>query len=340
VDSDICILAIETSCDETAAAVVRNGREVLSNVVYSQIKLHSEYGGVVPEIASRRHVEKINQVIRGALSKAGMGIRDVDAVAATYGPGLVGALLVGVTAAKAICYALGKPLIGVHHIEGHVSANYIEHAELAPPFLSLVVSGGHTHLVIVSDYGKYDVVGYTHDDAAGEAYDKVARTLKLGYPGGPRIDEMAKTGNKDAIAFPRASIENRPYDFSFSGLKSAVLNYINTCAMKNVAYDVADVAASFQEAVVDVLVNKTILAAKGHDLGKVALAGGVAANSALRRAMEAACRENGIALYMPSPAYCTDNAAMIGVAGYYKYVAGRRDGLDLNAISNLEVGTR
>ena len=229
---DICILAIESSCDETAAAVVKNGREVLSNIIYSQIALHTEYGGVVPEIASRKHIEKINQVIEQALSEAHMKLEEMDAIAVTYGPGLVGALLVGVSAAKAISFASGIPLVGVHHIEGHISANYIENKDLEPPFICLVVSGGHSHLVVVKDYGEYEILGRTRDDAAGEAFDKVARAIGLGYPGGPKIDKISKEGNPDAIHFPRAKVAEAEYDFSFSGLKSAVLNYLNSCQMK------------------------------------------------------------------------------------------------------------
>lgn len=335
---DINILAIETSCDETAAAVVRNGREIRSNIISSQIELHKLYGGVVPEIASRKHIEKINQVIEEALRVAGTTLEDIDAIGVTYGPGLVGALLVGVAEAKAISFATKKPLIGVHHIEGHVSANYIENKELEPPFLCLIVSGGHTHLVLVKEYGEYQVVGRTRDDAAGEAFDKVARAIGLGYPGGPKIDKLSKEGNSKAIEFPRAHIEGAPYDFSFSGLKSAVLNYINSMEMKNETFNRADVAASFQEAVVDVLVTRTIMAAKDFDMNKVAIAGGVAANSALRVAMDTACKKNGLDYYYPRPIYCTDNAAMIGVAAYYEYINGRRSGLELNAIPNLKIG--
>lgn len=337
---DILILAIESSCDETAAAVVRNGREVLSNVISSQIDLHKLYGGVVPEIASRKHIEKINQVIQESLDQAKVSLVDVDAVAVTYGPGLVGALLVGVAEAKAISFALNKPLVGVHHIEGHISANFIENKNLEPPFLCLIVSGGHTHLVIVKDYGEFEIIGHTRDDAAGEAFDKVARAIGLGYPGGPKIDKLAKEGNKDAIAFPRANIEGSPYDFSFSGLKSAVLNYINSCEMKNIEINKADVAASFQEAVVDVLVTKSIMAAKEFGFDSIAIAGGVAANSALREGMTKKCDENGLKLYYPSPIFCTDNAAMIGSAAYYEYLKGVRHGLDLNAIPNLKLGER
>lgn len=337
---DIFILGIESSCDETAAAVVKNGREVCSNVIASQIDIHTLYGGVVPEIASRNHIEKINQVIAQALSDAGKTLEEMDAIAVTYGPGLVGALLVGVAAAKAIAYAAGKPLVGVHHIEGHICANYIEHKELEPPFLCTVVSGGHTHLVKVIGYGEYEILGKTRDDAAGEAFDKVARAIGLGYPGGPKIDRVAREGNPDAISFPRAHIEGAPYDFSFSGLKSAVLNYINQCSMRDEEVRTEDVAASFQKAVVDVLVERTILAAKDFGISQVALAGGVASNSALRAGMEKACTENGLQLCFPSPVYCTDNGVMIAVAGYYEYVNGTRHGLDLNAVPNLKLGER
>lgn len=338
--NDVNILAIETSCDETAAAVVRNGREVLSNIISSQIEIHKIYGGVVPEIASRRHIEKINQVIEEALTEANTTLDEIDAIGVTYGPGLVGALLVGVATAKAISFAKGKPLIGVHHIEGHVSANYIENKQLEPPFLCLIVSGGHTHLVVVKEYGEYEIIGKTRDDAAGEAFDKVARAIGLGYPGGPKIDKLSREGSGQAIAFPRAHIEGAPYDFSFSGLKSAVLNYLNTCEMKHEEINRADVAASFQEAVVDVLVSRTVQAAKDFGMNKVAIAGGVAANSALQRAMSAACMENGLEFYHPSPIFCTDNAAMIGAAAYYEYIKGRRSGLDLNAVPNLKIGER
>lgn len=337
---DILILAIESSCDETAAAVVKNGRMVLSNVISSQIALHTLYGGVVPEIASRKHVEKINQVIEEALGQAGVELADVDAVGVTYGPGLVGALLVGVAEAKAIAYAAKKPLIGVHHIEGHVSANYIENPDLEPPFLCLIVSGGHTHLVLVKEYGVYEIIGRTHDDAAGEAYDKVARAIGLGYPGGPKIDALAKEGNPRAIAFPRAHIEGAPFDFSFSGLKSAVLNYLNSCEMKGEEVNRADVAASFQQAVVDVLTGRTVAAAKEYHMERVALAGGVASNSALRKAMEQECDRHGLKFYRPSPIFCTDNAAMIGAAAYYEFCKGIRSGLDLNAVPNLKIGER
>ena len=269
-----------------------------------------------------------------------MTLDDIDAVAVTYGPGLVGALLVGVAEAKAIAYARHLPLIGVHHIEGHISANYIEHPDLEPPFLCLVVSGGHTHLVCVRDYGKYEILGRTRDDAAGEAYDKVARAIGLGYPGGPKIDRLAKEGDSDAIPFPRAHIADAPFDFSFSGLKSAVLNYINGCQMKGETFRPADVAASFQKAVVDVLVEHSMKAAEEYGMGRFAIAGGVASNSALRESMKKACEERNLKFYHPSPIFCTDNAAMIGAAGYYEYLAGTRHGWDLNAVPNLKLGER
>ena len=336
----IRILAIETSCDETAAAVVENGRKVLSSVIYSQIDLHTLYGGVVPELASRKHLEKINQVITKALKEADLELPELDAIGVTYGPGLVGALLAGVAEAKAIAWAAGLPLVGVHHIEGHVCANFIEHPDLEPPFLCLIVSGGHTHLVIVKDYGVFEILGMTRDDAAGEAFDKVARAIGLGYPGGPKIDRVSKEGNPQAIVFPRGKIENSPYDFSFSGVKSAVLNYLNGARMKGEEICQADVAASFQKAVVDVLVEHTMEAAKDTGMKKVAIAGGVASNSALRQAMEEACRERGYTFYRPSPVLCTDNAAMIGCAAYYEFKKGVRHGWDLNAVPNLRLGER
>lgn len=339
-DNNINILAIESSCDETAAAVVKNGRQVLSNVISSQIAIHTIYGGVVPEIASRKHMENINQVINQALSEAGMKLEDIDAIGVTYGPGLVGALLVGVSAAKSISFAADIPLVGVHHIEGHICANYIENKELEPPFLCLVVSGGHTHLVIVKDYGKYEVIGRTRDDAAGEAFDKVARAIGLGYPGGPKIDKLSKEGNPNAIEFPRAVIDGSPYDFSFSGLKSAVLNHLNYCQMKGIEVNPADVAASFQQSVTDVLVSRAIKAVKENKLNKLAIAGGVASNSAIRQALSYECEQNNIQFYHPSPIFCTDNAAMIGVAAYYEYINGIRSGWDLNAVPNLKLVSR
>lgn len=339
-EKDVYILAIESSCDETAAAVVKNGREVLSNVIYSQIALHTEYGGVVPEIASRKHIEKINQVIEQALLDADKRLDEITAIAVTYGPGLVGALLVGVSAAKAISFASGIPLVGVHHIEGHISANYIENKDLEPPFICLVVSGGHSHLVVVKDYGEYEIIGRTRDDAAGEAFDKVARAIGLGYPGGPKIDKVSKEGNPEAVRFPRAKVGDAEYDFSFSGLKSAVLNYLNSCQMKGEEISVPDVAASFQKAVIDVLVEHSMDAVAKYDYKKFAIAGGVASNSSLRAAFEKACEDAGVAFYHPSPVYCTDNAAMIGVAGYYEYQKGVRHEFDLNAVPALKLGER
>ena len=300
---DTYILAIESSCDETAAAVMKNGRVVCSNIIYSQIELHKLYGGVVPEIASRKHIEKVNQVVRQALNDAEKTLNDIDAIAVTYGPGLVGALLVGVAHAKALAYAAKKPLVGVHHIEGHIAANYIENKDLEPPFLCLVVSGGHTHLVKVNDYDEFEIIGRTRDDAAGEAFDKVARAIGLGYPGGPKIDALAKEGDRNAIAFPRAKVDGNEYDFSFSGLKSAVLNYLNQCEMKNIEINRADVAASFQFAVIDVLTTHAIHAANEMGMKKLAIAGGVASNSSLRESVRIACEQSGIKFYHPSPIF-------------------------------------
>lgn len=335
---DILILAIESSCDETAAAVVKNGRDVLSNVINSQIDIHKRYGGVVPEIASRCHLEAIDTVIDEALAQAGVTLDALDAVAVTYGPGLVGALLVGVSEAKAIAYAAKKPLIAVHHIRGHIMANLIAHKELEPPFLCLVASGGHSHIVHVKSYTDFSVLGRTCDDAAGEAYDKVARVLGLGYPGGPLIDKLAKEGDPAAVQFPRVRMAN-PLDFSFSGVKTAVINHLHKLEQKGEAYNKADIAASFQAAVVDVLCSHTVQAALEAGADKCALAGGVAANSALRAQMERVCGEHGISFYVPPMALCTDNAAMIGCAAYYQYLCGDFAGLDLNAVASLELGT-
>ena len=339
-DGPVTILAIESSCDETAAAVVVDGRKVLSNVISSQIDIHTLYGGVVPEIASRCHLERIDQVITEALDQAGKTIDDMDAIGVTYGPGLVGALLVGVAEAKAISFATDKPLVGVHHIEGHICANYIDNPQLEPPFGCLVVSGGHTHLVMVKDYGEYEILGHTRDDAAGEAFDKVARAIGLGYPGGPKIDKCAVEGNPEAIRFPRAKVAGSTYDFSFSGLKSAVLNYLNGAKMKGEEISVPDVAASFQKAVVDVLVEHSMKAIDEYHVEKFAIAGGVASNTALRRAMEDACQKRGIAFYRPTPLLCTDNAAMIGSAAYYDYIRGIRSDYSLNAVPGLKLGER
>ncbi len=337
---DIYILAIESSCDETAAAVVKNGREVLSNVISSQIALHTLFGGVVPEIASRKHIENIDGVISKAMEDAAVTFDDIDAIGVTYGPGLVGALLVGLAEAKALAYTLKKPLVGVHHIEGHMCANYIQDKEFKPPYVALVVSGGHSHLLYVKDYGEYEILGRTRDDAAGEAYDKVARAIGMGYPGGPKIDKAAKEGNPHAVEFPRVFLEDDSYDFSFSGLKSAVLNYINKQNMMGIEINQNDVAASFQKAVIEVLVEKTIKAAKEKGVTSVAMAGGVASNSALRALMSEKCNENGFHLNIPDPILCTDNAAMIGSAAYYEYIKGRRDTLDLNANPNLKLGEK
>lgn len=334
---DIIILAIESSCDETSVAIVKNGREVLSNVISSQIDTHRVFGGVVPEIASRKHIEVIDLVIDEALERANKNFSDIDAIAVTYGPGLVGALLVGVSYAKSLAYTLKKPLIPVHHIEGHIYANYIEDKDLKPPFISLVISGGHTHIVYVEDYGKFKILGKTRDDACGEAFDKVARTIGLKYPGGPEIDKLAKTGDKYAIELPRVMIDTDDYDFSFSGLKSAVLNFVNKSKMTNVLFKNEDLAASFQQAVSDVLVFKTIKACKENNIKILTLAGGVSANSFLRKSMQDACDKEGIKLCVPSLKLCTDNAGMIGCAGYYEFLKGNFASLDLNAYPNLKL---
>lgn len=336
---DIITLAVESSCDETSVAVLKNGREVLSNIINTQVDLHKKFGGVVPEVASRKHIENIDVVLQEALDKANITLNDVDHIAVTYGPGLVGALLVGLSHAKALAFTLNKPLVGVNHIEGHVSANYIEHKDLKPPFITLIVSGGHTHLVEVKDYGEYEILGRTRDDASGEAFDKIARAMGLGYPGGPIVDRLAKEGNKNAIDFPRAYLDEG-YDFSFSGLKSAVLNYLNAKKMKNEEIVVEDVCASFQEAVVEVLSKKAIKAAKEKGYNTITLAGGVACNSALRDKLTELGKQNNIYIKYPSPVLCTDNAAMIGCAGYYSYINGRRDDMSLNAVPNLRIGQK
>ncbi len=336
-NKDIKILAIETSCDETSAAVVKNGREVLSNIISSQIDIHKRFGGVVPEVASRKHLENISPVIDEALLSAGVKLKDLDAVAATCGPGLVGALLIGLTTAKAIAFGSSLPFIGVNHIEGHIAANYIEHNELEPPFTCLVASGGHSHIVNVVGYTSYEVLGRTRDDAAGEAFDKIARALGLGYPGGPLLDKLAASGNREAIDFPRAFLEEGSYDFSFSGLKSAVLNYLNSKRMKNEEVNPADVAASFQEAVTDVLSAKLIKAALDKKSEYAVLAGGVASNSRLRELLKERGEQAGIKVIYPSPILCTDNAAMIGCAAYYRYMNGSRSDFTLNAMPNLSL---
>ncbi len=326
---EINILAIESSCDETAAAVVRNGREVRSNIISSQIDLHKLYGGVVPEIASRKHIEKINQVIEEALSEAGTTLDEIDAIGVTYGPGLVGALLVGVAEAKAIAWAKDIPLVGVHHIEGHISANYIEHPDLEPPFVCLVASGGHTHLVCVKEYGKYEILGRTRDDAVGEAFDKVARVIGLGYPGGPKVDKLAKEGNPN-IELPKTHIEN--LDFSFSGIKTAVINLHH----KNPDINKADLCNSFEKNITEVLIDHTIRAAKELNINKIALAGGVSANSYIRSEF-LKLKDKGYDIYYPEPILCTDNAAMIASAGYYTYMTGNTSDLSLNAVPNLGI---
>ncbi len=333
---DVIILGIESSCDETAASVVKSGRDMLSNVISSQIDIHTLYGGVVPEIASRKHVERINKVVEDALKDAGVTASQLDAVAVTYGPGLIGPLLTGVSFAKAFAYGMGLPLIGINHIEGHVCANYIENRELEPPFLCLIVSGGHTHLVRVTDFGVYTLLGRTMDDAAGEAFDKIARVIGLGYPGGPKIDNAAKDGDPEAIDFPRGHAKGE-YDFSFSGLKSAVLNYLNSCEMKGEKISVPDVAASFQKAVVDVLVGNAVKALEEYGDKNFAIAGGVASNSAFRSEMERACVGLGVNFFRPSPVLCTDNGAMIASAGYYKFLKGEFSGLSLNGVADLKL---
>ncbi len=334
-DGKLVTLAIESSCDETAAAVLLEGRQVLSNVIASQIKVHQAFGGVVPEIASRHHLDQVNHVVDQAMKQSCVSMKDVDIIGVTYGPGLVGALLIGLATAKAYALAAAKPLVGVHHIQGHISANYIEHPDLEPPFLALVISGGHTSIVQVTDYNECKVLGQTRDDAAGEAYDKVARVLGLGYPGGPLIDEIAKQGNPKAVSFKRVFLEKGSLDFSFSGTKTGVLNYVHSEKQAGREIHVPDVAASFQQSILDVIVAKATGAAVERNQDKIAMAGGVACNSRLREMMESACKKKGIRLYYPSPILCTDNAAMIGCAAYYKYKAGYTDGLDLDAIPHL-----
>lgn len=334
-DGKLVTLAIESSCDETSVAVLLDGREVLSNVIASQIKVHQVFGGVVPEIASRHHLDNVNRVADEAMNEAGITLDDVDLIGVTYGPGLVGALLIGLATAKAYAMATGKPLVGVHHIQGHICANYIEHKELEPPFMALVISGGHTNIVEVTDYNECHVLGQTRDDAAGEAYDKVARVLGLGYPGGPKIDKIAREGDPNAIEFKRVFLEKDSLDFSFSGIKTGVLNYVNSEKQAGREINVPDVAASFQQAVLEVIVKKTVGAAVQMKKDKIVMAGGVASNSALRGMMEEACNREGIKLYYPSPILCTDNAAMIGCAAYYKYKAGHVDDLTLDAIPHL-----
>lgn len=337
---DIYILGIESSCDETAASVIKNGKEVLSNIIYSQVDIHTEYGGVVPEIASRKHIEKISQVVDTAIIQAGIQKEDLSAVAVTYGPGLVGALLVGVSFAKAFSFGLGIDLIPVHHIEGHISANYIEHPSLEAPYICLVASGGHSHLIKVAKDRSFEVIGQTRDDAVGEAFDKVARAIGLGYPGGPKVDKAAKQGDAYRFHFPKGKVADAPYDFSFSGVKSAVLNQINQMSMKGEEIPVNDIAASFQRSVVEVLVEHTINAAKDYHISNVCIAGGVAANSLLRSLMVEACKKEDLELFYPSLEFCTDNAVMIGVQGYFEWLKSSTGKMDLNAVPNLKIGDR
>lgn len=334
---DVLILGIETSCDETAAAVVKNGKEVLSNVISSQVALHAEFGGVVPEIASRNHLEKIDEVIRLAVKEAGISMQELSAIAVTVGPGLVGALLVGVSEAKALAFALGKPLVPVHHIEGHIAANFISNPECEPPFVCLVASGGHSHLLLVEDYGKIRIYGRTRDDAAGEAFDKVARAVGLGYPGGPKLEKMAKEGNPHAYHFPTAKMEDAPYDFSFSGVKSAVLNEMNRKKMLGEEVRVADLCASFQENVTEVLSEKAIALCKELHINRLSIAGGVAANGKLREKMEEKAKQEGIEFFCPKLILCTDNAAMIAAAAYHEWKKGNFAGHDVNAYPSLSL---
>lgn len=332
------VLGIETSCDETAASVVRDGREILSNVIASQVDLHRLYGGVVPEIASRKHIELIMPVIDLALKKADTKPEALSAIAVTYGPGLVGALLVGLSAAKAMALALDCPLVGINHIEGHIYANVLQYPEVEPPLICLTVSGGHTDLLYIDEYGDYEILGRTRDDAAGEAFDKIARVMGLDYPGGPEIARMAVDGDPKAINFPRGLMQADTYDFSFSGLKTAAINHIHTLEQRGEELPVADIAASLQAAIVDVLTNKTIAAAKAYGAKTVFLSGGVAANEGLRTQLDLLATAQGMRVYYPSPVLCTDNAAMIACAGYYRYRRGERSPWDLNAVPNLRLG--
>ncbi len=334
-EKELITLAIETSCDETSVAILKNGRDVLSNIISSQIDIHKKFGGVVPEVASRKHIENINTIIEDSLKEAKLGFNDIDLVGVTYGPGLVGALLVGISSAKAIAYGLKKPLIGVNHIHGHVCANFIEHKDLEPPFIGLIVSGGHSYLVHAKSYTDLELIGRTRDDAAGEAFDKVARALGLEYPGGPEIDKLAKIGNSEAIDFPRVMLEKDSYDFSFSGLKTAVLNYINQMHQKNEEIVIEDVAASFQKAVTDVLVTKAIRLAKEKKLNKIVVSGGVAANSGLRNSLGEEAKKENIEIFYPSLKLCTDNAAMIGSSAYYNYINGDESDFHLGVKPNL-----
>lgn len=332
-------LALETSCDETSAAVIQDGRQILSNIISTQVPIHRKFGGVVPEIASRQHIEYVMPIIKEALDTAHVSLQEIDHIGVTYGPGLVGALLVGVAAAKALSFALDKPLVGVNHMEGHIFANFLSHPDLEPPFLALVVSGGHTQLVKIEGYNTFTLLGQTRDDAAGEAFDKIARVMGYPYPGGPQIDKLAKDGNPDAIAFPKALHEKHNFEFSFSGLKSAVLNYLHTQEQRKQPYNVHDVAASFQKTVVETLVEKTMDAAAYCGMDKIAVAGGVSANSALAAAMKQACAAHGYSFYRPDPVLCTDNGAMIGCRAYYMALEGHFANLTLNAKPALAISS-
>lgn len=331
-------LGIETSCDETAAAVIKDGTKILSNVVLSQIDIHQKYGGVVPEIASRHHIEAIFPVIQEALSAAEVALDDLEVIAVAYGPGLVGSLLVGVAAAKALAFATKTPLVGVNHIEGHLYANFLDGREVTPPLVCLTVSGGHTDLLLIPRLGEYEILGRTRDDAAGEAFDKVARVLGLSYPGGPQIEQLAQGGNPEAISFPRSLLEKDNWDFSFSGLKTAALNYLNEAKQKGNEVPLADFAASFQWAIIDVLTQKLLAAAEQHQVDKVVLSGGVAANKTFRGHVQVKAEQMGLELLYPPVHLCTDNAAMVGSAGYFRYLAGYRSDYSLNAVSNLRLG--
>lgn len=334
---DINVLAIESSCDETSCAIVKNGRWVISNIISSQIDIHKRFGGVVPEVASRMHLEAINNIVDQALKEAKMSLEDVDVIAVTKGPGLVGALLVGISEAKALSYVTKKPLVGVNHMKGHICAAFITHKDLNPPFICLLISGGHTYLVEVKDFNDMKVIGKTMDDACGEAYDKVARSLGMPYPGGPCVEECAKSGNEKAIDFPRAMLEKDSYDFSFSGLKTAVLNYLNSKKQKNEEISKEDVCASFQKAVFDVLISKTKRLMQEKNLDKLVVAGGVSANNTLKKEIEKMAKENNYKTYFPKKILCTDNAAMIASSGYFEYLDGTRDDFSLNVLPNLEL---
>lgn len=335
--TDFYTLGIETSCDDSSVAILKNDREVLVNLISSQIDIHTLFGGVVPEIASRKHLEAINPLIDKALSDAGLTYEDIDLISVTKGPGLMGSLLVGISASKALSLALNKPMIGANHMQGHICANYLTHKELEPPFVSLVVSGGHTYLCKVNSYTDYEVVGRTLDDAVGESFDKVARKIGLGYPGGPKIDKLSKEGNKEAIDFPRVMLEKNSYDFSFSGLKTAVINYAHTQEQKGIEVNKADLAASFQEAVVDVLVAKSMKLLRETGLKTLAVSGGVAANSRLRDRLKEELDKEGMKLYYPDLILCTDNAAMVAMAGYLNYKNGDTDSKFMKVYPNLEL---